>query len=57
MQDYEVTPDDEVNNDGELVHFAFFADIEPVTFVEAMQDPKWVAAMHEEMKAIERNNT
>ncbi|GKU93614.1 hypothetical protein SLEP1_g7191 [Rubroshorea leprosula] len=49
--------DDEVDDDGELVHFAFFVDSEPVTFEEAIQDPRWVNAMNEEIKAIERNNT
>nr|GLL35738.1 uncharacterized protein LOC108981514 [Ipomoea trifida] len=33
------------------------AHAEPVTFEEAMQDPKWVSAMNEEIMAIERNNT
>ncbi|GKU98369.1 hypothetical protein SLEP1_g11381 [Rubroshorea leprosula] len=57
LQDYEVTLDDEVDDDGELVHFAFFADSEPVTFEEAIQDSRWVNAMNEEIEAIERNNT
>ncbi|GKV33750.1 hypothetical protein SLEP1_g42213 [Rubroshorea leprosula] len=57
LQDYEVTLDDEVDDDGEFVHFAFFADSEPVTFEETIQDSRWVNAMNEEIKAIERNNT
>ncbi|GKV24501.1 hypothetical protein SLEP1_g34108 [Rubroshorea leprosula] len=32
-------------------------DLEPIFFEEAVQDPKWVNAMLEEMKAIEKNNT
>lgn len=36
LQDYEVNLDDSVNEDGELVHFAFFADLEPVTLEEAL---------------------
>ncbi|GKV49915.1 hypothetical protein SLEP1_g56638 [Rubroshorea leprosula] len=57
LQDYEVTSDDAIDDDGNLVHFAMFADLEPVFFEEAIQDPKWVNAMLEEMKAIEKNNT
>ncbi|GKV14655.1 hypothetical protein SLEP1_g25495 [Rubroshorea leprosula] len=57
LQDYEVTSDDASDDDGNLVHFAMFADLEPVFFEEAIQDPKWVNATLEEMKAIEKNNT
>ncbi|GKV47387.1 hypothetical protein SLEP1_g54294 [Rubroshorea leprosula] len=57
LQDYEVTSDDAIDDDGNLVHFAMFADLEPIFFEEAIQDPKWVNAMLEEMKAIEKNNT
>lgn len=53
MQHYEVTLDDKVDDDRELVYFAFFVDIEPVTFKKAFQYPKWVNAMNEEIKAIE----
>eukprot|EP00252_Welwitschia_mirabilis_P009026 TRINITY_DN21303_c0_g1_i1.p1 TRINITY_DN21303_c0_g1~~TRINITY_DN21303_c0_g1_i1.p1 ORF type:complete len:158 (-),score=29.73 TRINITY_DN21303_c0_g1_i1:15-488(-) len=34
-----------------------YADCEPVTFEEAIQDPKWVKAMMDEINLIERNNT
>lgn len=57
LQDYEVKLDDSVNDDGELVHFAFFADLELVTLEKVLQNPKWMRSMHEELEAIERNNT
>ena len=31
--------------------------VEPTTFEEACQDPKWVAAMNDEIRALEENNT
>jgi hypothetical protein len=33
------------------------ADAETISFEEAVRDPKWKAAMDEEMKTIEKNET
>ena len=52
-----VTSDDVVDNEGELVHYAFYADVKPVNTAEALKDSKWVKAMNEEVKSIEDNNT
>ena len=57
LQDYEVNVDDEVDDNGALVHFAFLTDSEPVRLVDAIQHPKWQEAMNEELMAIEKNNT
>jgi len=48
--------DDMVNEEGELVHYAFYADVEPVNAAEALKDSKWMKAMDEELKSIEVNN-
>jgi hypothetical protein len=32
-------------------------DVEDITFEQTIKDEKWQAAMQEEMKAIEKNNT
>jgi len=56
LQDCEVNLDDEVDDNGDLVHFAFFADSEPVRLPDAIQHPKWQKAMNEELLAIEKNN-
>ena len=56
LQDCEVNLDDEVDDNGDLVHFAFLADLEPVRLVDAIQHPKWQKAMNEELMAIEKNN-
>ncbi|GAU32293.1 hypothetical protein TSUD_63100 [Trifolium subterraneum] len=55
--DHETILDNVVNDDGDLVHLAFMADIEPVNWHEALSDPNWKKAMNEEIKSIEKNNT
>jgi len=39
FQDYEVNLDDEVDDNGELVHFAFITDSEPVRLAYSIQHP------------------
>ena len=41
LQDCEVNLDDEVDDNGDLVHFAFLADSEPVRLADIIQHPKW----------------
>ena len=57
LHDYEVMGDDEITPDGELVHFALLAGVEPINHTEALKISKWKLAMVEELQAIERNNT
>ena len=57
LQDCEVNLDDDVDDNGDLVHFAFLADSKPVRLANAIQHPKWQEAMNEELMAIEKNNT
>ena len=57
LQECVITPDDVVDEEGELVHYAFYADVEPVNAAEALKDSKWMKAMDEELKSIEVNNT
>ena len=57
LQDCVVTSDDVVDDEGEMVHYAFYADVEPVNAAKALKDLKWVKAMNEEVKSIEDNNT
>ena len=56
LQDCEVNLDDEVDDNGDLIHFAFLAESEPIRLVDAIQHPKWQKAMNEELMAIEKNN-
>lgn len=55
MRDYEVRGVDQ--SDDPLIHFALFADCDPITFQDAVKYPKWQIAMDEEIAAIEKNNT
>ena len=57
LQDCVITSDDVVDEEGELVHYAFYADVEPVNAAEALKDSKWMKSMNEELKSIEVNNT
>ena len=45
LQDYVITSDDMVDNEGEMVHYAFYADVKPVNATEALKDSKWVKVM------------
>jgi hypothetical protein len=42
---------------GEVHLVCLLADVEMISFEEAVRDPKWKVAMDEEMKAIEKNET
>ena len=57
LQECVITSDDMVGEEGELVHYAFYADVEHVNATEALKDSKWMKAMDEELKLIEVNNT
>jgi len=47
LQDCEVNLDDEVDDNGDLVHFSFLAESEPVRLAYVIQHPKWKEAMNE----------
>ncbi|KAK2352556.1 putative mitochondrial protein [Trifolium repens] len=55
--DHEITTDDVVNDDGDIVHLAFMADCEPINWQDAIANPKWHNAMQEEINSIEKNRT
>lgn len=48
---------DMVDDEGEFVHYSFYADTEPFNVTKALKDSKWMQAMKEELKFIEVNNT
>jgi len=54
LQDCEVNLDDEVDDNGDLVHFAFLADSKPVRLANVIQHPKWQKAMNEDLMTIEK---
>jgi hypothetical protein len=38
LEDCEILPDNAVNNEGELIHFALLADAEPLNYKEAISN-------------------
>ncbi|CAJ2647569.1 unnamed protein product [Trifolium pratense] len=57
LQDYELNQDNQVNDDGDLVHLAFMAESEPIDVDSALRSEKWRCAMKEELDSIESNHT
>ena len=57
LNEYELFPDQAITEDGELINEVMIAELEPVTLEQALNDSKWKAAMQEELKSIEKNNT
>lgn len=52
-----IISDDVVNDEVELVQYAFYENIEPLNLTEALNDSKWMQAMMKELKSIEVNKT
>lgn len=52
---FEMISDADVNEDGDIVHFALFSKTEPVTYEEAISNRKWVDAMKDELQSIVKN--
>jgi len=57
LTDCEITSDDAVNDEGDLIHFALLADAEPINYKEALKNDVWRRAMVEEIQSIEKNQT
>ncbi|GAU47720.1 hypothetical protein TSUD_285070 [Trifolium subterraneum] len=57
LQECELNKDDEVINDGDLVHLAFMAELEPIDVISALKSEKWRCAMKEELDSIKSNQT
>jgi hypothetical protein len=57
LADCEIAPDNEVNNEGEIVHYAMLADSEPIDVKVALKSKVWKEAINEELRSIEKNNT
>ncbi|KAK2372557.1 putative mitochondrial protein [Trifolium repens] len=57
LADCEIAPDNVVNNEGEIVHYAMLADTEPLDVKAALKSKVWKEAMNEELRSIEKNKT
>lgn len=50
LQYYEVTGDDEVTSNGELVHFSLLTDVEPINYSKALKNMKWKSTIPKSYK-------
>lgn len=57
LQEYVITLDDLVDDDGKLIYYTFYADHKPINVIEELKDSKWMQAMMEELKCIKVNKT
>ncbi|RDX78418.1 hypothetical protein CR513_41314, partial [Mucuna pruriens] len=57
LKDQELFQDLAVNSEGELIHFALIAKVEPVEFDKIETEEKWLKAMTEEINFIKKNQT
>lgn len=57
LNDCEIMTDSAVNDEYDIVHFSLLAETEPVSFEEAIKNSKWLGAMKDEIRSIEKNNT
>ncbi|CAJ2662467.1 unnamed protein product [Trifolium pratense] len=53
LNDCEVTQDNAVNDEGDLIHFALLADSEPLNYRDALKSNVWKKAMEEELRNME----
>ncbi|CAJ2637750.1 unnamed protein product [Trifolium pratense] len=52
-----MVPDNAVDNEGDIVHYAMLADTEPLDVKSALKSKVWLEAMIDELKSIEKNKT
>jgi len=57
LTSHEIYSDNLITDEGELVHLAFLADIEPMTWKEEITDKEWKSFMIEELESLEINET
>ncbi|GAU33832.1 hypothetical protein TSUD_393400 [Trifolium subterraneum] len=57
LNDCEITSDNAVNDEGDIIHFALLADSEPIDYKDALKNSVWKRAMEEELQSIEKNKT
>ncbi|MCI08580.1 gag-pol polyprotein, partial [Trifolium medium] len=57
LQECDLVNDNEVTEEGDLVHIALLADAEPINYEEALTSEAWKIAMKDELAVIERNDT
>ncbi|GAU12596.1 hypothetical protein TSUD_132060 [Trifolium subterraneum] len=57
LADCDMVPDNIVDNEGNIVHYAMIADTEPLDVKSALKSKVWLKAIIDELKSIEKNKT
>ncbi|GAU36721.1 hypothetical protein TSUD_318190 [Trifolium subterraneum] len=57
LADCDMVPDNVVDNEGNIVHYAMLADTEPLDVKSALKSKVWLEVMIDELKSIEKNRT
>lgn len=57
LNDYEIVPNNTMNEEGEIIQLTMLAGVEPLNYQDAMQDKVWKDAMKEELSSIEKCGT
>ncbi|GAU49921.1 hypothetical protein TSUD_180390 [Trifolium subterraneum] len=57
LADCDMVPDNVIDNEGNIVHYAMLADTEPLDVKSALKSKVWLEAMIDELKSIEKNKT
>lgn len=57
LQECLIILDDMVDDEGEMVNYALYADVKSANATEALKDLKWVKAMNDKLESIRVNNT
>lgn len=57
LADHEVFMDNEIDETGDLAHYALLADTKTLTWEQAIKMEEWKQEMKEELRAIEKNGT
>ena len=57
LRDFERFPNQAVIDEGDIVQSAMLAEVEPISFEEALKQNHWKKAMIEELDFLEKNDT
>lgn len=57
LQDCDLFHDNEVNDDGDIIHLVLMDESESVKIEDALSGPKWICTMNEELESVEKNKT
>lgn len=57
LVEFDLATNSEVNEEGDLIHFAMMADMEQVDFKDALKVKEWNNVTVEKLNSIDKNRT